>query len=148
MAIGEDILTGVYNAIILAGIPSIDAGSTFRRERPERLKSDPDRICVVVLGKEQLVPGSKSTMDYSLDYPVLVVLGDKNALTVPRYSPWFIEARDTLIEVLHKAFFLGLNSSVNYCRINAEPKYDAIGFEQANKVNAIEFVYTADRNRS
>lgn len=140
------IVEEVYNRVVLAGITGIDAGSTFRRRQPERRKSDPDRICVICVGREKV--HSRTNQTVKIEYPVLVVLSDKGALEVPALTEWEHEARFAARLALWASFLLGPTGIVRHCDYDSSPDFTALGFEQSIKVSGQLFTYRTEETQT
>ncbi len=141
-----EIENAVYNAIITAGIPSIDAGSTFKREYAERLKTDPARTCVIVVGNED--PKSRTNMTVKIEYPVFVIVSDKVALTIPQSDAWKKETRYALRQLLWKSFLLGSDGIVRGCRYESKPELTALGLTSNLKLSVQLFAYLTEESQT
>lgn len=141
-----EIEQAVLAAIINAGIPDLDAGSVFAREQAERIKSDPPRSCVIVVGNER--PVSRTNQTAKLEYPVLVVVSNRTALTAPASDAWKKEARYSLRQLLWKSFLLGPQGIVRGCEYNSDPEFAAIGFDQNFKVSGQLFTYRTEETQT
>jgi hypothetical protein len=132
----------VVAAIVGGGVSGLSVTNVKHRKRPERLPSDPERLCVVVLGPERHV--NRDNVTVNVAYPALVVLSRKLSLTVTQSDGWEEETRYALWRLLFRQQILGPNGGFLRCEYDSSPAFDRDGFEQGYDVSGQLFTYYAD----
>lgn len=137
-----DIEQAVLHAILTASLTSLDAGTVFAREKPERAKGDPDRMCVICVGDE--ANPSRTNMTVKMEYPVLVVVSTRAGLQARQVDPWIRATRYALRNLLWRPFLLGVNGIVRNCEYDSNPKFGSTGYDQNFGVSGQLFTYRTE----
>lgn len=145
--------TEVLRSILLAGVEGITEidVNLFARDMPETLDEDPSPHCIVVVGNERLAknmddPRTNSTIIY--EYPVLVLLVKKIAMTRTESDPWKKRSRQKIRDILSRHLLLGSQGVVRRCHYDPEPYFMAAGYAHDYKVSAQQFSYRCEKNRT
>lgn len=112
----------VVTAILGAGIDGLTTAAAVKaRDKPERLTSDPDKMCVVVLRADLPAADRRDNMQVRFDWPILVVLFRKQLSGVVQSDGWRDEARFVLRKLLWRHRFA---DNVEWCQYESEPLFD------------------------
>lgn len=136
------IRNGVVAAIAGAGIAGVTSSSVKPRKVAVKYETDPDPVCLVVLGKDR--PAGQTNMTRRVMFPVHVLLVRKGALRAAKSDDWMEEARGTLHDLLHRQLFLGEDGIVRRCEYDSDPPFDRGKFDENDDVGAQLFTYTAE----
>lgn len=133
----------VVASIIALGLEGLETDASVKhRKRPVRLRDDPDPMCIIVVGREVPAEGGRTNQTQALNFPVLVVLVRKQALTVVRSDDWVEESRYAIQNALWRGLFLGLNGGVRRCQYDSDPPFSLDGYEAGWDVSGQKFTYT------
>lgn len=133
----------------IEGITTVDV-NLFARDMPERLDRDPSPCCIVVVGNDRLVKDKdapKTNATHIYEYPVLVLLAKKIALTRSESDHWKKNARWILRGMLNRSFLLGKEGVVRRCHYEPEPDFMAAGYANDYKVSLQVFSYRCEEER-
>lgn len=125
-------------------VDELTSANVFPREQPELVDKDPSVICVVVIGTENATKDKRTNSTVLMEYPVLVMLAKKTAMTVRKADPWKKQARWQIWNLLYRNLFLGLDGVVRRCSYNPTPDFTPIGFITDYKISAQLFVYRTE----
>lgn len=132
----------VVAAIQAAGVSGLPSASVKHRKVAVRYETDPDPLCLVVLGGDRQV--GRTNMTVSRLYPVTVLTIRKGALLAARSDGWMEEARATLYGKLHRQLLLGLSGIVRACEYDSDPPFDRRKFDENDEVSAQLFSYLTE----
>lgn len=144
-----DIENAVLAHILAANIEGINAidVNLFARDMPEKLDDDPSPCCIVVVGNDRLVKTAdepKTNTSKIYEYPVLVLLVKKVAMTRTESDHWKKLSRFKIKKFLNRPFLLGKDGVVRRCHYNPEPDFMAAGYAHDYKVSAQQFNYRTE----
>lgn len=147
MSAATDIRDAVVTIIRAAGVtsPALDATNVRHRKVPQRFETDPNPLCLVVLGNQWDV--SRNNMEVFRAYEVLVVVGRKGALVKAQSDDWMETTEQTLYEKLYIQRLLGDDGVVWKSSVRKNPTFNRQGWPKDFDLSGQLFCYETEELR-